>query len=388
VNARELFLATVNFERPGRCLFWEWGYRSSAVRRWYEEGLPRKLGIPSRAELPDGRSIFHNGMMGFWWSTFDQDVMAYLGMDKGPRQHPVNYWLCPAFEERILEEHGDWYLWIDTDGCTKRELKDRSTIAQVLSWPVSTREDWERIKAERLRPTLQGRLPDNWAQLVEELKTRDYPLIIGSNNGFYGTARKLLGPENILYTFYDNPDLIKDMNSYLADFWIALYDQVLDQIDADAALIWEDMCYKAGPLISPVMFREFILPCYKKLTSFLRDRGIKTVFVDTDGNCWKLIPLFIEGGATGLFPFEVAAGMDIVEVGKTFPSLQIMGGLDKRAVATGKQAIDEEIEAKVPFMLERGGYIPALDHTVPPDISWENFCHYRSRLREMILATR
>ena len=399
MNARERFLATMNFEKPDRGLLWEFAYWAATVRRWYDEGLPRKVGIPSREETPDGRAILqfgeelpggrgihHSGFMGFWWSFFDRDVMAHLGLDKGPRQQPVNYWLCPAFEAQVLEEHGDWYLWRDGEGCVKRELKDRSTIPQVLSWPVSNREDWERIKAERLRPTLEGRLPENWAQLVRDLKGRDYPLVIGSNNGFYGTTRKLLGPENVLYTFYDDPELIKDMNNYLADFWIALYDQVLDQLDADCALIWEDMCYKSGPLISPAMVREFMLPSYRRLTLFLRDRGIKIVIVDTDGDCSKLIPLFIEGGVTGILPFEVTAGMNVVDVRKAFPHLQIIGGLDKRPVALGKSQIDAELEAKIPFMLKHGGYIPSLDHSVPPDVSWDNFCHYRNRLKEMILT--
>jgi Uroporphyrinogen decarboxylase (URO-D) len=399
LNSRERFLTIMNFERPDRDMFWEFGYWAGTVRRWYGEGLPYKFGIPSREEvtggqtvlqgddeLPDGRGIFHSGLMGFWWSPFDQDIMASTGMDPGPRQQPVNYWLSPRFEERMLEDHGDWYLWADAEGCIKRELKDRTTLPQVLSWSVSNREDWEQIKAERLRPTLEGRLPDNWTQMVQELKARNYPLIIGSNNGFYGTPRKLLGPENVLFTFHDDPELIKDINNYLVDFWIALYDQVLDQIDADCALIWEDMCYKAGPLISPAMFREFMLPQYKKLTSFLRDRGVKIILVDTDGDCRRLLPLFIEGGVTGLFPFEVTGGMDIVQVRKSFPRLQIIGGLDKTKVAAGRRTIDEELEAKVPFMLEQGGYVACLDHSVPPDISWGNFAHYRDRLKEMILA--
>ena len=48
------------------------------------------------------------------------------------------------------------------------------------------------------------------------------------------------------------------------------------------------------------MFREFILPCYKKLTSMLRDHGVKIMVVDSDGYNWKLIPLFIQGGVTGM----------------------------------------------------------------------------------------
>ena len=64
-------------------------------------------------------------------------------------------------------------------------------------------------------------------------------------------------------------------------------------------------------MISPAMVKEFMLPCYKRITDFLKSYGVSTIFVDTDGNCTELIPLFMEGGVTGMFPFEVRAGMDI-----------------------------------------------------------------------------
>jgi len=35
-------------------------------------------------------------------------------------------------------------------------------------------------------------------------------------------------------------------------------------------------------------------------------------------------------------------------------------------------------------MLNKLGYIPHIDHLVHPDISWEDFCYYRKRLKEMI----
>ena len=57
------------------------------------------------------------------------------------------------------------------------------------------------------------------------------------------------------------------------------------------------MCYKNGPLISPGMFEEFILPYYRKLTGFFYDHGIEIILVDTDGDCRSLIPLFIQGGS-------------------------------------------------------------------------------------------
>ena len=97
----------------------------------------------------------------------------------------------------------------------------------------------------------------------------------------------------------------------------------------------------------------------------------------------KLIPLFIEGGVTGIYPFEVMAGMNVAAVRRAFPRLQILGGVDKIALAQGPDGIAAAL-ADVPWMLKQGGYIPYVDHLVPPDVSWENFRTYRRRLNALI----
>ena len=219
---------------------------------------------------------------------------------------------------------------------------------------------------------------------MKEYKQRNYPVGLGQVHGFFGTPRNLLGVEELLIKYYDDPEMMKDMNNYLADFWISLYEGVLKEVEVDCVLIWEDMAYKGDPLISPEMFREFLLPGYQKLTGFFRDYRIKIIQVDSDGDIWKLIPLWIEGGVTGLYPFEVAAGMDVVEVRKALPKLSIGGGIDKRALVQGKESIDRELESKVPFVLKHGGYIPTIDHLVPSDVSFENFKYYRQKLNQIL----
>jgi uroporphyrinogen decarboxylase len=144
------------------------------------------------------------------------------------------------------------------------------------------------------------------------------------------------------------------------------------------------MCYKNGPLISPAMFAKFMLPFYQRLTGFFRDHNIRIVFVDTDGNCWKLIPCFLEGGVTGLYPFEANAGMDVAAVRKAFPRLQMIGGIDKLEVIKGPSAIDAELDRKVAPILSQGGFIPTIDHLVPPDVSWANFSYFRAQLNAAI----
>jgi uroporphyrinogen decarboxylase len=165
--------------------------------------------------------------------------------------------------------------------------------------------------------------------------------------------------------------------------WAAIYDKVLGQVKADCVHIWEDMSFKNGPLISPELFREFLVPAYSKVTEVARSHGVKTVLVDTDGDCTKLIPHFIEGGVTGMYPFEVQAGMDVKKVRKDFPRLQILGGVNKRELAKGPEAIDAELELRLPGMIEKGGYIPMADHQIPPDVSWQNYLYYRKRVAEI-----
>ena len=61
-----------------------------------------------------------------------------------------------------------------------------------------------------------------------------------------------------------------------------------------------------------------------------------------------------------------------------------MGGIDKLILPDGKQAIDRELESKIPAMLELGGYIPSLDHRVVVETSLLQFGYYVKRVRELM----
>ena len=64
-------------------------------------------------------------------------------------------------------------------------------------------------------------------------------------------------------------------------------------------------------------------------------------------------------------------------------NLAIIGGLDKRHLVIDLESMEEEIRAKTVPLLTMGGYIPCLDHTVPPNVSLKNFRHYLDLLRNI-----
>ena len=90
----------------------------------------------------------------------------------------------------------------------------------------------------------------------------------------------------------------------------------------------------------------------------------------------------IDAGVNLLFPMEVAAGCDVNEWRNKFPGLGMMGGIDKRALASGFDAIDCELERIRPA-LESGRYIPSLDHLIPDDVSWQNYAYFARKLKQM-----
>ena len=381
MNTLERFHAIMNFEPVDRPLYWEFGIWVGTLRRWYREGLPCVVGIPE--ELPD-RGVVHAEYLGPSWRNphYAHDVSRELGFDQPPQWVPINNYLCPTFEPQLLEDAEEWSLVVNSIGETVQTSKVNGT-SRWIDAPVKTPEDYHRIREERMQPNLSERVPPDWAAQKERLKRRTFPLLYGGYQGLFNMPRRLLGFERLMVSFYEQPQLIKEMVKDLCDLLIALYDPVLTELGGDCGLLAEDMCYKAGCLISPAMFREFLMPGYKRLTGFFRDHGVRTVWVDSDGDVTNLIPLLIEGGVTGLAPFEVTGKCNVVDVRRGYPRFQILGGVDKKAVAAGKEAIDQELEGKVPFVFQRGGYIPFIDHNIPSDISWQNFEYYRRRLAEL-----
>jgi uroporphyrinogen decarboxylase len=136
--------------------------------------------------------------------------------------------------------------------------------------------------------------------------------------------------------------------------------------------------------VNPEVFRRFALPHYQRVCCWLREQGIQHIGLDSDGNISQLIPIWLEGGINMLWPFEVQSGMDVVAVRREYgKDLVIMGGIDKREIAKGGKTMQREVDRVMP-LVEDGGYLPELDHSVPPDVSWPVFCEYIDYLKHRL----
>jgi uroporphyrinogen decarboxylase len=361
-------------------LFWP-----ETLEEWVKQGAPKEIVGPTLQEELLGNRFLHDYFqLGRWHRVDLEQRISSLGYGDNLEVMLLQLTpVAPYYEPRIISEEEHTITFVNGLAQTLKALKDDpNRMPMYLDWPVKDRASWNEYK-KRLDPNTPERWPADWNAFVQKMNGISEPLALGVG-GFYGPLREIIGSERILYMFYDDPGLIEDMMEQILYLETEVIKRVLKDIKVDLARFWEDMCYKAGPLISPAMVRKFMLPRYKKITDLLHSYGVDVIFLDSDGNLNELVPLWLEVGINFIWPFEVAAGNDAVAIRKKYGKDLIIGGtIDKRALIKGKEAIREEVMSKVPFLLETGGYFPSIDHLVPPDVTFENYCYFINLMREV-----
>jgi len=357
----EIFLACMDYQAVERRPNHEVGVWAQTKNRWLQEA-------------PEKVKDFN------WDWLYEEDA---IGLDR--RDYiPVNYGFIPPFETKILESSPQYEIVQDQYGIVTKRLKEgeidgfRMSMDQFLKFPVEKPEDFSDIK-RRLMAAIPERYPDDLDERIKLWKQRDYPLVLGENcaaNGFYWRAREFMGTENLSFAWYDYPKLMHEMMEFFADFIIETSKPVLEKIHVEYFTLNEDMSMKNGPLLSPNTFKEFIFPHLKRMVEFFKSHGVKYFAVDTDGNPTLLIPLLLDAGVDVLWPVERAADFHPIEIRKQFgKSLRLWGGVDKRVLAQGAEQIRTHLRELIP-LIEEGGFIPTVDHLIPPNVSWDNFCYY------------
>jgi len=363
----ERFIACMEYQPRDRVPNHELGVWPQTRARWMTEN-------------PDA-------VAGFGWDWFVEE--PGIGLDR--REYvPVNYGFVPPFEHEVLEETDEYEIVRNALGVVTKGLKagtvdgGRMCMDQYLRFPVSNIDEFRAVK-KCLIAAIPARYPADLDTQIARWKKRDFPLILGQNcaaNGFYWRAREFMGTEGLSLAFYEQPNLIHEMMEFYADFIIETSRPVLEKIQVEYFCLNEDFAMKSGPLLGPDVFREFILPHLKRMVEFFRAHGTKYFVVDSDGDPTVLIPLLMDAGVNTVWPIERASNVSPQQWRKQFgKSLRLWGGVDKRVLiqhgsfADTKAAIREHLRKFIP-LVEEGGYIPTVDHTVPPDVSWDSFRYY------------
>ncbi len=321
MNSRERFLATMQYGQPDRVPYFEEGIRPEVLNAWYRQGLSTETDLHS---------------------LFQTDVREEIQLDVDAHPFP-------------------------------------------RMWPTCMGD--LRAYARRFNPDDPQRLPEGWRKRLAVWKERSHVLMLRVHEGFFlsmgvnGWSRF----HELMVQLHNQPQLIAGMMQIQGECAAGLTEQVLHEVEVDSAIFSEPIGDNHGPLISPKMYSELILPSYEPILEVLRRHQVQTLILRTYANCRALIPVLLESGIDCLWACEV--NMDTMdyrslrrEYGK---DLRLIGGIDLDVLRQDKQSIRAEVEEKVPPLLAQGGYVPLADGRVREDIPLENYLYYRELLQRV-----
>ncbi len=352
---RQEYLDHMTFQRNDRPLFTEiFGPLIGLKEQWEEQG-----GTPQELDF----SAF----------TYRTERRAFL---------PVNCGFQGGRPEELIEDTEEHRIWKDSRGRTMKLPRKTATLALPLDFPVADMDDW--LKMKPCYTFDESRLAGDWKAAWAKGMKEDAVIRVSIPGGF-DEPRQLMGEEELCYAVYEQPELLHDILETMMDTAFRVLEIVTRECPVDVLSVHEDMAGKSGPLMGPDTIREFILPYYRRIWDLCRDRGARLFDQDSDGDMNPVIDVFLDAGINCMHPMEPAANMDVVQVRQKYGNrLSFYGGIDKYVLRQGRDAVDAELEKKIPTLLETGGCVIGLDHRIPDGTPLDTYKYYLSRMWEMM----
>jgi len=191
----------------------------------------------------------------------------------------------------------------------------------------------------------------------------------------YDKMQVYVRSDQLLMLIATDPDWVIDMYRTDAQLAIDMYDIMVEEgFEFDGAFLYCDLGYRNATLFSPKHYREQLHPVFKMLCDYFKSKGLP-IILHCGGNVNEVVPDLIEAGFTCLQPLEVKAKMDLIDLkGKYGDRLAFMGGIDVRNMAKDDLTdLEEEIRTKFEVAKKGGGYIYHSDHSIPKNVSFENY---------------
>jgi uroporphyrinogen decarboxylase len=221
-----------------------------------------------------------------------------------------------------------------------------------------------------------------WVEAVRSTYP-DFP-VYGSVCEANELMQRIIGPESLLLWVGLYPEQMGRFIQRANEFALEI---LKAQIAAAAGLldgivIWGDVAYKKDLFFSPKYWRQWYKPGVKALVDEAHAHGLPVIYHGC-GNVARIFEDFIEIGIDAYNPLEAKAGLDVVDLRRKYGHrIGFCGNMDVIAWANGTP---EELK---PYVLTKlnaakgGGLIFQSDHSVPSNVSGQNYDYVVKLIRE------
>jgi uroporphyrinogen decarboxylase len=198
---------------------------------------------------------------------------------------------------------------------------------------------------------------------VEEVKARypDHCLIYGSHVGPLTAGYLAMGFERFFCCLVDDPVFTHKLLEARTEWCLAMFHKAVS-LGADVVVLGDDGGHNHGPMISPRLWRQFVLPHHRRIV----DETAAPVIWHSDGNVEALLPMAVEAGFVGFHSLEPRAGMDLGAVKREFgQDLVLVGNIDVRVLCgSDLEAVRAEVRRCIEQGAPGGGYMIATCNSI------------------------
>lgn len=215
----------------------------------------------------------------------------------------------------------------------------------------------------------------------------DKMVMTGVWSPFFHSIVNLLGMEQYFIMMYEEPEIIDAITEHVVDFYVACNEKFFSGLGdrADTMFFGSDFGTQRDLIISPEMFRRFILPSIKRLVNVGKKYG-KYVMMHSCGAIGRIIPDLIDAGIDVLHPLQAqAAGMSADELSQYKNDIAFVGGIDAQSFLV--DATPEMVKAEVRRVrrILSPNYVISNSHEdIMPNVPPENIVAMAEAAREAL----
>ncbi len=258
---------------------------------------------------------------------------------------------CVIIPSRTPEESNTWREGVDEFG--------RIWKNGVYAGGVVDGEEGLRLYSPPLDYAKQFFDSENVALVAEAYP--DHCMIFGTHVGPLTAGYMAMGFERFFVRLADDPRFIRKLLENRTEWCIALYRRAVE-LGAEVLVLADDVAHGKGPMISPEMYRELVLPLHRRIV----EEFDTPVIWHSDGNIESLLPMAVEAGFVGVHGLEPAAGMNLAAIKREFGrDLALIGNIDVNVLCgSDMDAIRAEVERCMRQGAPGGGYMLATCNSI------------------------
>jgi uroporphyrinogen-III decarboxylase len=212
-----------------------------------------------------------------------------------------------------------------------------------------------------------------WVESVQSLYP-DIP-VFGSVCEGHEMLWRILGSERVMEWIGLYPDEIARFVERIHAFNLGLVEAQIKAANGLLAglVIWGDVAYSRDMFFSPNYWRRVFKPGVKAIIEACHAHNLPVIYHGC-GNVQRILPDFIEIGLDAYNPLEAKAGLDVVDLRRKYG--HTLGFCGNMNVIDWASKSPEELR---PIVLRKlnaakgGGYIFQSDHSVPSNVSGQNY---------------